>query len=72
MWYEEVLPADCLFGVIATERAVQGNGQEPGHAVKRFLEHLSTQASVQIGGNETVGHGLCWWSAAPKEGASHG
>jgi CRISPR-associated protein Cmr4 len=57
LWYEETLPSDCLFSVLATSRrrslddvaSLRGLLTAPAHTV------------VQVGGNETVGHGLCWW-----------
>jgi len=56
LWYEEVLPSDCLFVALVGERRGKGNGAGlrdlTGVAAERF-------AVMQIGGNETVGQGLC-------------
>jgi CRISPR-associated protein Cmr4 len=60
LWYEETLPPDCLFAVFAAKRAGLANGRDPGAL---FREHLAEQKSIQIGGNETVGQGYCWWTA---------
>lgn len=72
LWYEESLPADCLFVSVIGERRQRrsaGPGQDrrpPGQTgsnalatLDRVRERLGT---VQIGGNETVGQGLCWWT----------
>jgi CRISPR-associated protein Cmr4 len=78
LWYEEVLPSDCLFGVLVTERSSRANGQNNKTPVEIFTEHLGKQPSVQIGGNETVGQGICWWtstdisSGVASKGQSHG
>ena len=65
LWYEEVLPSDCLF-----YNFVMSRGRDQAGAAADFRkgapEHLRT---VQIGGNETVGQGRCWWHVA---GATRG
>ena len=61
LWYEETLPPDCLFGVFITSRpGLPTNGNDP---CKIFLDRVDKEQSIQIGGNETVGHGYCWWTA---------
>ncbi len=61
LWYEETVPSDCLFSVLVTSRSREG-----GHArsLRRLLAGQDVRV-IQIGGNETVGQGLCWWS--PEE-----
>lgn len=57
LWYEETLPADCLFAALIGERRSHHNGAAAG------LGDLTGAADafrvIQIGGNETVGQGLC-------------
>ena len=60
LWYEEQLPSDCLFTSFVLPR--------PGSTSNQTRESLSEleQACtdlrfLQLGGNETVGQGLCWW-----------
>ncbi len=68
LWYEEALPADCLFASFVTER-VPAPGSNPrgrrGPDGSRGWEasgrNGGASPSVQIGGNETVGYGRCWW-----------
>lgn len=72
LWYEEALPSDCLFVAFVTERAQQrqckGNadGARETPEWSHFWGQRGTLASVQIGGNETVGYGRCWWNAAEQ------
>lgn len=68
LWYEEHLPPDCLFLALVGERRQRRRAPKHGDDKKtvRALELLRKQGhalnTVQIGGNETVGYGLCWWS----------
>jgi CRISPR/Cas system CMR subunit Cmr4 (Cas7 group RAMP superfamily) len=67
LWYEEALPADCLFAVLVTVReglrlrGQSSNGKEPD-PLRVLRENVRFLARVQIGGNETVGQGAAWWS----------
>ncbi len=61
LWYEETLPSDCLFSVLATSRR---RSREDVATLRELLVGQSARV-IQIGGNETVGQGLCWWS--PEE-----
>lgn len=67
LWYEEYLPSDCLFAGFVGERR-QGSFAEGPAAANRQgdLQTFRAQAellkTVQIGGNETVGQGLCAWT----------
>lgn len=83
LWYEEHLPPDCLFLALVGERRQRRRGSD-GHdddaqnaqAPLQVLRQVSQALRVvQIGGNETVGYGLCWWSGwdaaeASTQGAS--
>ncbi|KYF57864.1 hypothetical protein BE04_20315 [Sorangium cellulosum] len=55
LWYEEQVPADCLF--VSMIGARRGRGAD--------LDRLRTKSRLlevsQIGGNETVGEGICLW-----------
>ena len=71
LWYEEAVPPDTLLyafvGAPDLDRAWNG----PGAAGARLQEQADNLRRVQIGGNETVGAGQCWWtfwSAASGEG----
>ena len=56
LWYEAHLPPDCLFLSLVAER------RQRDEMLDKLREHAEHLATVQIGGNETVGYGLCWWS----------
>ncbi len=49
LWYEETLPMDCLFYTLFLER---GNG-----AIDLVKTLVRDRPYLQVGGNETVGHG---------------
>ncbi|MGF1643892.1 MAG: type III-B CRISPR module RAMP protein Cmr4 [Thiotrichales bacterium] len=60
LWYEEYLPSDCVFaGFLGSRR---GSPRRNGHTpMEEFVDHLRLLSLIQIGGNETVGHGICHW-----------
>lgn len=70
LWYEETLPPDCLFTFFVLERsetmsaAAGGRRSDAatGAALDDFRSESSRSPHIQIGGNETVGQGRCWWS----------
>ncbi len=69
LWYEEYLPPDCLFLAVVAERRQRWQRQQGTNGADRsnpplatLREHGDHLRVVQIGGNETVGYGLCWWS----------
>lgn len=55
LWYEEFLPSDCLF------LAFVGACRDEVDMIA-FHDQSSAFKVIQIGGNETVGHGLCFCS----------
>ncbi|MBF0108892.1 MAG: type III-B CRISPR module RAMP protein Cmr4 [Magnetococcales bacterium] len=67
LWYEEYLPPECLFAVFVGERrqktfphsAVTGANKIP--PLESLTKNWNLLEIVQMGGNETVGHGLCHW-----------
>jgi CRISPR-associated protein Cmr4 len=65
LWYEETLPSDCVFTVLLTNRAgyerARGKWKSP---VDQFQQLLAGRKTIQLGGNETVGQGFCWWTPA--------
>lgn len=59
LWYEETLPPDSLFYLLLAERS--------DGALKPIKELFAKKPYLQVGGNETVGHG--WFAmSAPLEG----
>lgn len=66
LWYEENLPPDTLLASFITVRTQTSNGAgQPGSTKPAsFFDELGTRTSrpLQIGGNETVGQGICLWS----------
>ena len=59
LWYEETLPPDSLFYLLLAER---NDG-----ALEAIKELFAKKPYLQVGGNETVGHG--WFAmSAPLEG----
>jgi len=61
LWYEEYLPSDCLFLSIIGERPGRVNNKQKS-AIKKLKEAFSILERIQMGGNETVGYGLCRWT----------
>ncbi|MEZ5584374.1 MAG: type III-B CRISPR module RAMP protein Cmr4 [Candidatus Competibacteraceae bacterium] len=79
LWYEENLPSDCLFLSFIGERRqrlsasekVSSDSSSKGaiNAVEVLRSVRNRLATVQLGGNETVGQGLCLWNFWSPEGA---
>lgn len=61
LWYEEQVPSDCLFVSFVASRKKEVSF----HVALRQGAEVSPPvlAICQIGGNETVGQGLCWWTS---------
>jgi CRISPR-associated protein Cmr4 len=58
LWYEETLPSDCLFAAIVAPRPAA-----PGDPLADLRVLLDPgDRHIQIGGNATVGQGLCRWT----------
>lgn len=56
LWYEEQVPSDCLFvSMIGARRGKLG-------ALKTLQSKRVALEVSQIGGNETVGEGICFWT----------
>jgi CRISPR-associated protein Cmr4 len=77
LWYEEYLPSDVLFISFIGERrqrqAFHDAAEEKTEngslsALGLFRKHQESFQVMQIGGNETVGHGICYWTLWPQEG----
>ena len=62
LWYEEVVPADALFACLVSERVATRTPIEVPPLWAPTKGGPNKHAVVQIGGNETVGQGLCWWT----------
>ncbi len=60
LWYEETVPPDTLFASFVFNRPVckDNPASEFATKVKKKSPDLTV---VQLGGNETVGQGWCWW-----------
>jgi CRISPR-associated protein Cmr4 len=76
LWYEEFLPSECLFISFVGERRqrILFSGEEETDnkknlekAMPLFLKNRHLIEVVQIGGNETVGHGICFWTLWPGD-----
>jgi CRISPR-associated protein Cmr4 len=76
LWYEEYLPSDVLFVSFIGERRqcksiskneVNNNSNARPPALNLFQSHQHLLKVVQIGGNETVGHGICYWTSWSKD-----
>ena len=69
LWYEEHLPSDCLFTTfVGARRHWRGPGAQGGPTgekpVAMFQRYDAALKYLQIGGDETVGHGICYWRFA--------
>lgn len=60
LWYEEHLPADCVFVSLITTR--HGLFENRASVLRSFEKKFADKKVIQLGGNETVGQGLCFWS----------
>lgn len=58
LWYEEHIPSESLFVSFILTRPGSSANQQDLDALKSLWKDTSF---FQIGGNETVGMGLCWW-----------
>lgn len=66
LWYEEVIPPDTLFAaVIAVREDSSGKQSSAEYLWKTAATKKDRRVFVQIGGNETVGQGMVWWTHAP-------
>ncbi|SER20090.1 CRISPR-associated protein Cmr4 [Solimonas aquatica] len=59
LWYEERLPSDCLFVALIGERRDRRKDKEADVTLGTLAGAKDAFSVVQIGGNETVGNGLC-------------
>ncbi len=63
LWYEEAVPADSLFAFFIINRPGTRDGKDLVGEFQGFLaSHDINLSVVQMGGNETVGYGWCWWN----------
>ncbi len=54
LWYEEALPAESILAGLMTVQEVKATADE----VRRVVEEI-VRSPLQVGGNSTVGRGLC-------------
>lgn len=68
LWYEETLPSDCLFvSLVGERRNGRVNQEENSESPLMLFSKMESAARViQIGGNETVGQGLCFCTILGK------
>jgi CRISPR-associated protein Cmr4 len=68
LWYEETLPNDALFSTFALARdGAKRNGDTLTTLIAAFQGAAGMFGRpVQVGGNETVGHGFCLWHVAQE------
>ncbi len=69
LWYEEMLPTDCLFWSLWSLRQPHARNDGVIAAIENTL--FKEKWNTQIGAGETTGHGRCWWwkaelSPSPK------
>lgn len=60
LWYEEALPAESILAGLMLVQEVRVNGQVNANAdeVRQVIAEI-TASPLQVGGNSTVGRGLC-------------
>ena len=62
LWYEEALSPDTLLYAFVGAPDLDRNWSGPGTPGARLQGEAANLRRVQIGGNETVGAGQCWWT----------
>jgi CRISPR-associated protein Cmr4 len=81
LWYEEHLPPDCLFlafvghrrqRTFSRARAQNTSAGSEEASLETFTAAATQLQVVQIGGNETVGQGLCFYTLWPSVTVSAG
>ena len=71
LWYEESVAPDTLFAAFVLNRP--GSGRDMVEEfVLQVLEKQPDLEVVQLGGNETVGNGWCWWQVREGQAANPG
>ena len=71
LWYEEAVPPDTLLYAFVGAPDLDRTWNGPDTPSARLHGQADNLRRVQIGGNETVGAGQCWWTfwgAASSEG----
>ncbi|MCA9994818.1 MAG: type III-B CRISPR module RAMP protein Cmr4 [Anaerolineales bacterium] len=66
LWYEEALPSETILAGLITAQPVGTNGMNRDTALKDVI--TLTTGLIQLGGNATVGRGLCRLVAVPTGG----
>ncbi|RLI54032.1 MAG: type III-B CRISPR module RAMP protein Cmr4 [Candidatus Thorarchaeota archaeon] len=67
LWYSEVLPTDSLlYASVMVGRDLTGSNLEPNKSFDILSKALSGKY-IQLGGNETIGHGWCSVTLHPLE-----
>lgn len=74
LWYEEFLPSDSLFISFTGQRrhVYTNNNHKKNTIIESPLSELNKywkeDEVIQIGGNETIGYGLCLWNMIDSKG----
>lgn len=74
LWYEEYLPQDCLlisFTGLRRQVVLSNNNKENKilkSPLKEFSSMFENNEIIQIGGNETIGNGLCLFKMVSEKG----
>lgn len=61
LWYQESLPAETVLAGLVVASDVKGNGRTERKAAEllAYVETLTSNSLVQLGGKASVGHGSC-------------
>ncbi len=66
LWYEEVLPRKSrLYTIISDPEHLHRNDQKLTNHFTRFHGYLTDKEMIQLGGNASVGYGLCRFTEVP-------
>ncbi len=76
LWYEEYLPSDTVFiafigrrrQIILQNNDKDSNQEKQIFSLDDFINRWKEVSVVQIGGNETIGNGICLWQMQSGKG----
>lgn len=67
LWYMELIPRDALFYSVIMAEDSRDGGDKGADALVNLLAESMSGGYVQLGGNETLGHGWCAALVHPAE-----
>ncbi len=71
LWYEEYVPTETLFvTLVGQRRPGDGGAGNAPWGLELFEKQADALSLIQIGGNETVGYGRCWWTGWATDGTA--